>query len=827
MQKRRYPGVSPFTGEQQHIFFGRTEDIKKLHKLIQLRNQVLLYSKSGIGKTSLLNAGVLPLLIAQYETLNIRFTAYDEKSFVAPVDNVIHTLRNFLKEKLHIDLDKKPVTEIDEFFKDESLPKTLWYYFKKIQISECTGKKFILVFDQFEELFSYPDEMQRQFKEQLSELTRILIPNALIEKISANIKDIDQQDQLIELFSEKMDIKTVFAIRSDRLSSLNSLSDKIPDIQEVFYELKPLTYTQVEDAIVKPALEKNDAFEIPAFEYLPQTVETIINELSENRKQTIETTQLQIVCQQIEDIAKQKSEKSLSKDKIQIEAGDLPKFDAIFFHFYDQAVKKLEENLHKKARLLIEDQLIRNNQRISLDENICTDYLNKDDLNTLVSTHLLRAERNSIVGISYELSHDTLVTPISDAHKKRMEKEEEERAEAERREELRIAKEKAEKECIEREKEKRQQRKIITIVSIAAVVAIGLAVFGLVMWRKADESLNKADKLIRFVANASDSLKVENYFELFHKNCIDNLIKGKESEAKRNFEISLLAQDVPEGYDSSYFTLYKDLYVNLIHVEGGRICLIDDLRDYHFITLSNFSISKYEITNAQYAIFLNEYSSEKVKTGEYKNEMMIYEHEWGVKKTGHRWNAQTGYENYPVMNVTWFGANEFCKFYGGQLPTEVQWEYAARGRKYLLLGKDFVYAGSNNIDSVAWYNGISITHPEGTGTIGTKPIGGKKPNLLGIYDMSGNVNEWCSDWYGDYTNIKDSLLKNMHLIEGTDTSWVNIDNGSERVLRGGAYNDFALFCEVSYRNKNTPDYHKSSLGFRFVLLTSSKQKNSK
>jgi len=493
MQKRRYPGVSPFSGEQQNIFFGRTEDIKKLHKLILLRNQVLLYSKSGIGKTSLLNAGVLPLLYDKYETINIRFTAFNEKSILSPIDNIIRTLNLFIKDKNLYELINKDIPEIDNFFAEKTLQKTLWYYFKKIQISECFEKKFILVFDQFEELFSYPEEMQNQFKEQLAELTRMLIPNNLIEQINTQIQNIDKQDDLIDRFSEKIEIKTVFAIRSDRLSLLNTLSDKIPDIQEVFYELKPLSYQQVEEAIVKPASEKGTDFETPAFEYLPQTINKIIDELSEYRKQSIETTQLQIVCQQIEDIAKQKSGKAAVEThgnkfiQIIIELNDLPKFDAIFYNFYEQAVKKLDENKQTKARLLIEDQLIRNNQRISLDENICTDYIGKDELNVLVSTHLLRAERNSLEGISYELSHDTLLTPIIDARKLRVEKEEEEKAEAERQEELRIANEKAEKIKIESEKKRKQQRTIITIVSIAAVVSIVLAIFALLQMQKAKE----------------------------------------------------------------------------------------------------------------------------------------------------------------------------------------------------------------------------------------------------------------------------------------------------------------------------------------------------
>ncbi len=492
---RRYPGVSPFTRDQRNIFFGRSEDIKKLKKLILLRNQVLLYSKSGIGKTSLLDSGVIPLLSDKYETIQIRFTAYNEKSYLSPVDTIVKTLGLFLRKKQLFETIYKDMAEIDDFFSEASTPKTLWYYFKKIQLADCFPKKILLVFDQFEELFSYPTELINEFKEQLAELTRVLIPDSMIERINRQLDDPDEQDEARDKLSDKLDLKTVFAIRSDRLSLLNKLSDKIPDIQEVYYELEPLNYAQVKEAIVNPALEENPALEGAAFTYAASTITKIIDELSEQRTQKIETTQLQIVCQQIEEIAEKKASESLNvQKKVEIQPQDLPKFEAIFFTFYEQAVARIPDNKRHDARRLIEDQLVRNNQRISLDENICVDFLNKNSLSILVNTHLLRAERNSLGGISYELSHDTLVKPITDARDTWLQKEEEARAEAERQEELRIAEAKAEKERAEREKERKRQRQIIIIVSIAAVFSIAFGIFGFVNMQKANQNLSNAIK---------------------------------------------------------------------------------------------------------------------------------------------------------------------------------------------------------------------------------------------------------------------------------------------------------------------------------------------
>ena len=93
MTKRRYPGVSPFTSDQKNIFFGRDNDIKKLQKLLSLRKQVLLYSKSGIGKTSLLNAGVLPKFEKKFTIIKIRFFAYNDEKSESPIAKTVNAIK--------------------------------------------------------------------------------------------------------------------------------------------------------------------------------------------------------------------------------------------------------------------------------------------------------------------------------------------------------------------------------------------------------------------------------------------------------------------------------------------------------------------------------------------------------------------------------------------------------------------------------------------------------------------------------------------------------------------------------------------------------------
>ena len=154
--------------------------------------------------------------------------------------------------------------------------------------------------------------------------------------------------------------------------------------------------------------------------------------------------------------------------------------------------------------------------------------------------------------------------------------------------------------------------------------------------------------------------------------------------------------------------------------------------------------------------------------------------------------------NKPVEMVSWNDCQKFIKKLNQltginfRLPTEAEWEYAARGGNK---SKGYKYSGSNIIGDVAWYfyNSSSTTHQVGT----------KAPNELGLYDMSGNVWEWCSDWYGSYSSSAQS--------NPTGPS-----SGYFRMLRGGSFNDNA---HVSYRFGNGPGYRYANFGFRLVCTS--------
>ena len=153
-------------------------------------------------------------------------------------------------------------------------------------------------------------------------------------------------------------------------------------------------------------------------------------------------------------------------------------------------------------------------------------------------------------------------------------------------------------------------------------------------------------------------------------------------------------------------------------------------------------------------------------------------------------------DNLPVENVSWNDCQTFLRKLNAmtgknfRLPTEAEWEYAARGGNR---SRGYQYSGSNVLSDVAWYSG-SKTHNVGT----------KAPNELGIYDMSGNVWEWCQDWYGDYHGY-------------SQTNPTGPSSGSKRVVRGGSWIYFAWCCRVADRTDYAPGIRNNDLGFRLAL----------
>ena len=188
--------------------------------------------------------------------------------------------------------------------------------------------------------------------------------------------------------------------------------------------------------------------------------------------------------------------------------------------------------------------------------------------------------------------------------------------------------------------------------------------------------------------------------------------------------------------------------------------------------------------------------------GETEVTQALWQAVMGYKPTsgGPQWTSSNGLgDDYPAYYISYTDCQEFITKLNAmtgqqfRMPTEAEWEFAARGGTK---SKGYTYAGSNTIDDVAWYynNSGSKTHA----------VGGKQPNELGLYDMSGNVYEWCADWYGSYTS-------------GAQTNPTGPTTGSSRVIRGGSWFSGATYCRTALRNYYSPGYRGDRVGFRLAL----------
>jgi len=232
---------------------------------------------------------------------------------------------------------------------------------------------------------------------------------------------------------------------------------------------------------------------------------------------------------------------------------------------------------------------------------------------------------------------------------------------------------------------------------------------------------------------------------------------------------------------------------NMVRVEGGTFQMgtvnggYDDVRPVHTVTVKNFYMGKYEVTQKEWYEIMGNNPSE------FKGEKL------------------------PVENVSWSDAIDYCNrrsiregltpaysssgdtitcnwnANGYRLPTEAEWEYAAKGGN----GSpgNYTYSGSDNIGDVAWYDGNSGKK--------TQPVGTKAANSLGIHDMSGNVWEWCWDWYGSYSS-------------GSQIDPKGAVSGAKRVVRSGSWSIDAGGVRSAFRGYSTPSDRYYVVGFRLV-----------
>jgi hypothetical protein len=484
--KNRYPGIRSFEPDDQRLFYGRSNEIDQLYNLIKIKPMIVLFGKSGLGKTSLLKAGVGPLLVKQsYYPVLIRL----QDVGVAPSVSVLNELEQFVDSDL---LNK---------FGNKSKNK-IWETLKAASFKTADGKPAtpILIFDQFEELFSHNKDVQEEFTAFVGDLTENRLPADIADALN-QVPRSERTKELMEWFRPP-DVKTIFAIRSDRMSELHSLRHDIPAILQNRFELKPLKSHQAKEAVEKPAALEGEEFLTAPFSYAPETIEKIQTELS-NEFGEIESFQLQIICQYVE--RKVKKEQTDGNQNVVVTPdylGEAEGIREILKNYYNTQVSMLgSDEEQMAARKLLEEGLIVNKRRVGVAEAVVKESFNISDelLGKLLTSRLIRPE-DTRLGRTYEISHDTLVKPILQAYEKRRIKEER-LAAIEEQKQLRLVEE---QERIQKERKLKIIRltTVITLLSIFATVAG----FG---WYYAFRDGNVAKKVNEELTAARDSLELK------------------------------------------------------------------------------------------------------------------------------------------------------------------------------------------------------------------------------------------------------------------------------------------------------------------------------
>jgi len=428
----RYPGSSPFEDNEYDrlLFFGREREKQALFHLVMSERLSVLFAKSGIGKTSLIHAGLNQMFREKgFIPLVIRFHA----DYTDPFQAIYKTIE---------DITKRHLTEYKSGKQD-----SLWEYFKTVQFWTADDVLLsplspVVILDQFEEFFAvYSPEKRKEFIRQLADLVRNRIPAKLF-----------QAETAFPYSETPPDVKILIAVREDYLGLLEEMADDIPHIFQNRFRLMPLTREQAKEAIINPAALKDERIQTSSFKYEDDALDAIldflckrrgwdcikiINEYGDNaleailkylsnRKEQdgikfvneIESFQLQLICSHIENKI---SEKSDTQNDLVIAKQDLSGLPDVLQKFYEDQLNMLEKKDKKNVLRLCEEGLISvSDRRLSLEqEEIERKFkVSKPVLERLINSRLLRAECR-VGSVYYELIHCILIESVRNFQKER------------------------------------------------------------------------------------------------------------------------------------------------------------------------------------------------------------------------------------------------------------------------------------------------------------------------------------------------------------------------------------------------------------------------
>lgn len=775
-------GLSSYQESDAKLFFGRDEEISSLCDIIEDNDCTVLYGKSGMGKTSLINAGLNPALSnLGYLPVTLKLQHNSDYSYA---DQIIEQTLELL-DKHQCSIEKMWST--DASLSDAS---KLWLFFHSNIFWTSKQHRIVPVIflDQFEEIFTLCKKKTdaRDFFTLLNELFQPLPPEELINILEETGKRLR--------FEEDTNFRLILSVREDFLARLEDYSRNIPILRKSKVGIAPLNGNQALEVILKPnpkIIDRSAALKIIA----SITNDEVIDDSQYLDIIEIDTCVLSLFCSQLYKKASEYNADTICADLIENNSRD------IIEEYYNESICKIS---HGAVHYLEEKLLTANGYRNSLayDDSLFQ-YIKKEEIHLLEKDRIIRKERKHEVEF-IEFTHDILCEAAL-KHKDTQQR-------TDIRHEIR--------------------RTLVLYIPETIIWACTILFFTYNIHEILPTNWNFSRWSSAISALLCVLLPIIRLTTIFVTKIKSNVYIG--------FVILLsliIAYSVSGGFTNiSFYNKYGYIcfFVNMLYLYFwlGVTCSLErkevsfkDMVRYIILSVKrSLSPSGRTLTiRVARTSFKMVYVEGKKfymgATDEQKNEASNREYpvhcislsDYAIAQTQvtqELWQAvmrnnpsiNIGDSHRPVENVNWYDCQKFIaklnKLTGKKfrLPTEAEWEYAARGGR---LSKGYKYSGSNNSDEVAWHE----TNSNGS----SQPVALKKPNELGLYDMSGNVWEWCSDFYDEYSSTpqKDP--------QGPST-------GERKVMRGGSYFSSTDFGRVSNRfAPPSPLFKAHPLGFRLVM----------
>lgn len=738
-QHPRYPGAHSFSDDvvDHRLFKGREREVETFINEIRSTRLLVLYGKSGLGKTSLLNAGVFPKL-RERDFLPLRLRVNDTEN--PPLESIISQIEEYCQKQEDIDYTPGEKTSLWEFF------KTALFWRGETLLTP------VVVLDQFEEIFTLQKSQARTtLAQQIGELMNSGLPASIHKRLQGQ-RD-GQDDEALNYSQNPPNLKIIISLRWEYVGRLEELFPQIPAILNHRFLLQPLNREQAEAAIVEPAAEQGEDFKSPPFSYQPDALTDLLDFLIDDND-TVEPFSLQLLCQHVENQVIAKLAENIAVDRSYL--GNDAQMQQILGQFYQNVIAQIT---NKRTRSAVRDLceyglLSAQGHRLDLGERrILDEYsLTQKDLENLVNQRLLRREPR-LGSYSYELAHDTLAASIAGQRRFKLPR--------------------------------------WVWAAGTAVLVIGLAITGWFYISAKDAAL---------AAQQAELAKRQAQLEEFRRKNIteERLTELLTQIEELNKKLALAGEDeavrqklVEVGVldrSGNAQTAGSKLEPEMVDITGGCFQMgspadekgRDDDEVQHEVCVDAFAIGKYEVTFAEYDTFA-------LATGR----ELPQDEGWGR-------------ENRPVINVSWDDAVAYAEWLSVQtgkayrLPTEAEWEYAARG------GAATAYwwgaeIGSNNANcdgcGSQWDNKQ------------TAPAGSFKANPYGLYDTAGNVWEWtCSEYDSAYGGAE---------VECISKNSANYKDAT-RAVRGGSWFNAPAGVRAAYRGWWGASDRFSFLGFRLA-----------